>query len=907
MKGKILLGLTAILMLTGAAVPVKADDVWKFDAQRFVLKEYTGTETDVVVPDTMDEGVPVKRLGTQLLAGSETLTSVVVPDSVTILDVGALSYDNNLSEITLSSNLINIGWNAISSNDALTELTIPASVCIIDSYAVSGCYALKKIVFEGACPLIGSEAFVMLSDDVVIYVPDDQIEEYKKVFEENNKNLNIQPSRKPVVLYSAEDYLDTENLTFDAETGSITGYNGMNTRLTIPESIDGVPVKAIGKRALWEDPLLGYVTLPEGLEYVGEDAFSITDTLKYVEFPSTLKTIDKKGFSSYRGFRLDLPDSLEYIGEEAFSYFSVETDLIIPEGVKKLGPGAFSAASRLQRVFLPSSLEKIGDNCFSRSPITYVYMEGLELPEISDTAFDKCEYLRDIDLNEKCTKQQMLDVQALVDAQGLECRVWRNQNTEVEYARFSVEELPDDPSKLYLTGYEKEAAKVRSYDTYTIGEEDKGVVGIADGALKGDQTITYFAVPHNDEFVYVGKEAFADSIVEHVDLFDSVTSIGAEAFRNCAQLKEITIPASVTEIGSRAFAGTSLSEFVIPANIPVNGEALEGIELSNIRLSADATDEQVAEWSAALNYPWYDRICRVGEESMLVKMPYEPLPEDNFEFDEESRTITAYVGTAVDVIIPRTIGGVPVENISYNAFENTRDYVHSDMETNQEEGDWVPMRCVILPETLKSIEDSAFTNCHDLETVICYAPLETTNKGLFSECQGLKKVVFVNGVLHMDNYLFNFCKNLETVWCKNQVDRIGIQTFGVTPMERLCVDAKNIDMSAFAGMESLKEIHIRGGVEHMSLGAFAMLPSIETICLEGIDPDVMEDDWANLGNSNLTILVPEDTSDEQLEAIGRKFLSSMIITDGAQVKRGTCSMPEDPMPDIAEMLSAYGI
>ena len=76
--------------------------------------------------------------------------------------------------------------------------------------------------------------------------------------------------------------------------------------------------------------------------------------------------------------------------------------------------------------------------------------------------------------------------------------------------------------------------------------------------------------------------------------------------------------------------------------------------------------------------------------------------------------------------------------------------------------------------------------------------------------------------------------------------------------------------------------------------------------LEGIDPDVMEDDWANLGNSNLTILVPEDTSDEQLEAIGRKFLSSMIITDAAQVKRGTCSMPEDPMPDIAEILSAYG-
>ena len=294
-------------------------------------------------------------------------------------------------------------------------------------------------------------------------------------------------------------------------------------------------------------------------------------------------------------------------------------------------------------------------------------------------------------------------------------------------------------------------------------------------------------------------------------------------------------------------------------------------------------------------------------ETLLMEMPYEPLPEENFEFDEESRTITAYTGTAVDVIIPRTIGGVPVENISYNAFECARNYVDSDMATNQKEGDWLPMRCLILPETLKSVADRTFTNCHDLETVICYAPLETTNGGVFEECKGLKTVIFVNGVRQMDNYLFNFCKNLETVWCKDQVDRIGIQTFGVTPMERLCVNAKNIDINAFSGNEAMKEIHIRSGVEHLALSAFAMLPAIETICLEGIDPNVMETNWANLQNSELTILVPEDTTDEQMEAIGKKFISSLIITDLSQVKRGTCSMPDDPMPDITEILSAYGM
>ena len=42
--------------------------------------------------------------------------------------------------------------------------------------------------------------------------------------------------------------------------------------------------------------------------------------------------------------------------------------------------------------------------------------------------------------------------------------------------------------------------------------------------------------------------------------------------------------------------------------------------------------------------------------------------------------------------------------------------------------------------------------------------------------------------------------------------------------------------------------------------------------------------YVSLENSNLTILVPEDTSDEQLQAIGQKFLEAYIITDISQVK-----------------------
>lgn len=49
----------------------------------------------------------------------------------------------------------------------------------------------------------------------------------------------------------------------------------------------------------------------------------------------------------------------------------------------------------------------------------------------------------------------------------------------------------------------------------------------------------------------------------------------------------------------------------------------------------------------------------------------------------------------------------------------------------------------------------------------------------------------------------------------------------------------------------MKEIHIRSSVERLNLTAFTMLPVIETICLEGIDPNVIESDWVNLVDSKL--------------------------------------------------------
>ena len=129
---------------------------------------------------------------------------------------------------------------------------------------------------------------------------------------------------------------------------------------------------------------------------------------------------------------------------------------------------------------------------------------------------------------------------------------------------------------MYLVGYDGEKTQIRASNRYRFADDDyKPVTGLGDGAFVGNQTVTYYAVTHNDIFTYIGKDAFADSRIEHVDFFDSVTTIGAGAFRNCTELQELILPESVTEIGDGAFRGcTGLTEVTILCDLALIPEDL---------------------------------------------------------------------------------------------------------------------------------------------------------------------------------------------------------------------------------------------------------------------------------------------------------------------------------------------
>ena len=993
-----LISVLSLLMLV-LCIPALAESTdWNYDANYAILRGYDGAGGDVVVPAEID-GFTVDVIGINVFKG-DTITSLTLPETVLELRSNAVSSCEKLTSVTLPQSLVVINRMNFFSCNALSEVTIPASVRYIGDTSFRFCDALRKITFEGVCPAIDMDCFSVLPDDAVAYVPDDQLEAYTAAFENAGSTVSVQPSGKNAVLVENNGYVEDE-FDFDASTGTITSYNGYATYLAIPETIGGAPVKAIGPEAFARHAYLAFLELPEGLESIGDSAFYNCETLGRVRFPSTLKTIGSNAFyNAYKSSVLELT-SVESIGDYAFYFAGLKGSLELPEGLKSIGENAFEACTNMgANLYLPSTLESIGSNAFKGDyNIQYIVLESPTAPMLGENVFAGCDYLYDIDLNAHGTRQEMQQWQAYVDALGLPCRVWRAQDPTAQ----SPEKGAYQYENRVLTEYT--GTKTRIHPHLTVSKEP--VVGLGDGVFKDSQTIEYFSVAHNDEFTTIGAESFMNSSLREVDLFDSVTTIGARAFANCAQLETLTLPdslttigegaldgltglkklvikcdpalipagafanmpnlsevtvesgaipahmfegsgvtaltlgAGVTEIGEKAFADTALNAAELTNVTAIGAGAFEGSALERVRLSAsasvgerafantklkqlviptvgsfplsavedtsaelrlptDATDDQLAAWNETLKRPWYDPMLREGETSKFVKMPFEPTPAENFEFNPETGLISAYIGTDVDVVVPREIDGVTVVGFAnYNAFHSCQDYTDSSVETNRTE--WVHLRTLVLPETIKELPGMMLAYCQQLETFVCYAPLESTGGNQFMLCRSLNNVIFVNGVREIDNYAFDSAGPLGNLYFGEHLVKIGQQAFNFAGLTSFVADAESVEYGAFTECQNLTSLHFTSKTKSFGENCIINCPNLTEICFDGCDLTTSPMGLMMNVAPKLTVRVPEGMSEENLRH-AQNCQSWSENPSEVTVSTEGCAHALPALPDVTAML-----
>ncbi len=930
--------LTALTGMTAAAS--ETEEQWRIYHEEYnSIYAYTGsTDSDTLELPTQVDGMPVYRVENMIFEnGAETLQKIIIPEGYIALGNMALYSANAMTSVQLPESLQAIGAKAFWISK-IKSVDIPARVGYIGTEAFASS-TLSSITFHGAVPIMGERVFEY-SDLATAYVPDDLIEDYRAVLPEG---IEIVGNGSAAQVYTYDP--DEEAFDFDPASGTIWGYTGESPIMKVPASIQGTAVTAIGEQAFYKNDAILYAELPEGVTEIGKEAFQWTPASQIV-LPSTLKTIGDGAFNGYShgGETLSLPEGLESIGKDAFQGLSAES------------------------LYLPSTILSIGSGAFANTALNYMAIDSYEVPDIAQDAFAGYTLynLRDLDLPWDISRQQWEAYKAVFETMGFDdLTVWRNNPVSggvCDLIGFNNGGIYEDG---YLTSYEGD---LESVSVYPSGNNQE-VVGLGPDVFAGNKTIRKFYPHHCDYFTTIGDRAFADSTLEYIEMFDSITTIGSGAFSNCTNMTELVLPPYLTEIaadalsgcssltfvdiqcdasilpeglfadcssletvhvssgsianglfknlplteatldagvsaiGEEAFAGTQLQQIVIPAVETVAASAVR--DIPDITVSADMTDEVLAKLNADLPERWYDPVVREGEERRFKTMPFAATAEEAFEFDSETGTILTYTGDAIDVVIPRTIGGVTVTAIKGDAFENCRDYTDTEITTNRTQ--WVHLRSVVIPETVTSLEDGTFEYCQQLECVICYGPLETTGRSTFMGCSSLKNVVFVNGLLKIDNYCFDTTRALEKVYYGTAAEVIGNGAFNGSGITSMVVDASEVTITAFWNCPNLETLHFTGRVETMSEGMVQNCPKLSFICFE--QPEIGEIEYGLVAEAapEITLQVPESFDMSGADVFSQRVIAYSANPSAVSVTAGSCDREEVNCPDVEEMMRDYGI
>lgn len=143
----------------------------------------------------------------------------------------------------------------------------------------------------------------------------------------------------------------------------------------------------IGLDAFYDTSLTGTIILPEGLRSVS--GFYNTK-ITSVHFPSTLVAIETRAFAKCSSLmtEISLPQSLEYIGEDAFQYAAISGNLVLPDGLKSIEKFAFFCCDNLTgSLTVPSGVTMISENTFYGCGFSGTLTLPAGLVEIKHNAF----------------------------------------------------------------------------------------------------------------------------------------------------------------------------------------------------------------------------------------------------------------------------------------------------------------------------------------------------------------------------------------------------------------------------------------------------------------------------------------------------------------------------------------
>lgn len=765
----------------------------------------------------------VTNIGAMCFAGAK-ITGVILPDSLTRIEMSAFSDCYKIQEINIPSGVTTIENCAFSACRKLETITLPSTLTSLGLSVFKYATALTSVVFEKNVQLSRIEAYTFYGTNI--------------------ENITIPASVESMGMYVFSECKNLNSVTFEENSKLVAIQTYVFDGATNLKS-----VTFAGDSAL------------ERIEVHGFNNLKSLSTLDF-SLCSNLTVIDNYGIEGCNSLSsISLPESVTYIGRFAFSNCSLLTSITIPSSVERIGRYAFVGCNNLNVYFsgstLPVSLEDNWDYSIKGYYVgtsSSVISGDWEYVELSNGTICIIGYTG------SATTIQISSIDGK-SVSAIGSQVFKDNTSITEVT------LPDTLNAIYDNAFEGTTALekidipagvtfIGKYCFYKSGlsqinfKADSQLVNIEKYAFSETGNLAEITVPATTE--YIKDYAFYKSGIETVtfETGSCLKTIGKGAF-NGTNIVDVALPGSVTEIKSNAFAYTTelnTVTFTDGEDLILGSNAFERSAVASIYITPNVI--RVGEFC----FSFCNNLTEINVDSGNTS--YSSV--DGVLYNKsQTRIITYPAGKTGEFVVSKNI-----QSIGYGAFESSliSGITFEDGAVINTIGYRAFYGCteltnITLPDTLVSIDYYAFAACTKLEMVeiLDAGNLGGIYEGAFYNDTALTSINIPDSVLEIGEYAFANCSSLTDAGYTetSSIVIIGDYAYDHSGLTSIVIPDTLTDIGSFAfgnvADDTSTSIVIPNTVEEIGYGALYGMTSITEISLPYLGQYLGDDYNNNIG------------------------------------------------------------